>query len=42
MDSPRVDQDRQRRRRNLVLFVLHLALAAAILGWFVWSVVHRP
>jgi predicted nucleic acid-binding Zn ribbon protein len=32
------EQRRQRRKRNLLLFGVHLLLALAILGWFVWSV----
>jgi hypothetical protein len=31
----------QKRRKNVVLFWVHIALAAAILGWFVYSVVNK-
>jgi len=31
----------ERKRKNVILFWVHLALAAAILGWFVYSVVNK-
>jgi predicted nucleic acid-binding Zn ribbon protein len=35
------EQQRQRRKRNLLLFGVHALLALAILGWFVWSVASK-
>lgn len=35
------DGQQQRKRRNMLLFAVHVALALAILGWFVYSVTHK-
>jgi hypothetical protein len=35
------DSDDERRRRNIRLAWLHVALALGFLGWFVWAQVHR-
>lgn len=39
--TPAMNDDQQRKRRNMLLFAVHVALALAILGWFVWSVTHK-
>lgn len=33
--------EQRRKRRSLVLFAVHLLLALAILGWFVWTVSNK-
>lgn len=33
--------DKRRARRNVLLFWAHIALAALVLGWFVYSVAHK-
>ena len=32
---------RDRRRRNIQLALVHVALALGFLAWFVWAQVHR-
>lgn len=31
----------EKKRKNVILFWVHVALAAIILGWFVYSVVNK-
>jgi hypothetical protein len=34
-------EEQQRRRRNVQLALVHVALALGFLAWFVWAQVHR-
>lgn len=34
------DLNQRRARRNMILFGVHVLLALAIVGWFVYSVTH--
>lgn len=36
-----MSKDQARARRNLVLFLAHLGLAAFFVAWFVWTVVNK-
>jgi flagellar basal body-associated protein FliL len=41
--QPNTDMDvdpQQRKRRNIVLFVVHLLVACAVFGYYIWSVSH--
>ena len=33
--------DKTRSRRNVLLFWVHVGLAALVLGWFVYTVTHK-
>ena len=36
-----MSQPANQKRKNVILFMVHVALAFAILGWFVYSVVNK-
>ncbi len=36
-----MNADSSKKRKNVVLFMVHLVLALVILAWFVYAVVHR-
>jgi hypothetical protein len=35
------DEQQLRRKRNLLLFAVHVGFALAVLAWFVYAVTHQ-
>lgn len=40
-DAPAMVDPEERRRRNIRLALIHVALALGFLAWFVWAQVQR-